>query len=201
MIWSDFQNPVPGVKRKARDGFNKPDGIEMKYWNPRPSTCQDYTIMIKDTVSGAGNGNGSCIAWSQLFHRTLKAQGIGGSRIFMIIADVSVNPGADSFLVKNWNFLGAGAPGLVYPYVIGVDALDLRGVPGQGNDDPPEIFRNHWVVRYNNKIWDPSYGGGPFTSKLKHQTESLAGIASGGNAKKISSTKLEMEYVSDRSRE
>jgi hypothetical protein len=71
----------------------------MKYWNPVPTTCQNISDMLSNST-----GNGSCIAWSQLFHEVLRALGVSGSQIYEIQADSSVNPGADGFLVKNWLF-------------------------------------------------------------------------------------------------
>jgi hypothetical protein len=75
------------------------DGVQMGYWTGGQNTCQSLAYML-----ASPGGDGSCVAWSQLFHQTLEAQGITGSEIFEITADTTVNPGADGFLVKNWNF-------------------------------------------------------------------------------------------------
>ncbi len=42
------------------------------------------------------------------------------------------------------------------------DLFELDGIGGQNNPDPPEFFSNHAVVVYGNKIYDPSYGMGPY---------------------------------------
>jgi len=58
----------------------------------------------------------------------------------------------DVFFVKNWNvdLNNRFAP------------QDLNGLEGQGNPNPISIFNDHWLVEYGGKIYDPSYGRGPF---------------------------------------
>ena len=290
-IWKNFQsaphsNPVQGVKRKAIDGYNVADGVEMTYWNPVVNSCQSMAAML-----ASANGDGTCVAWSSLFQATLEVQGITGTSILEITADQNINPNADGFLVKNWNFgkhirtgpngvcdsktagddvalikfgdgfpdqvcitagpdgkldeapagddvvsgntittgpdgicqtkaagddvqvipVGQGEPnepcigpgpdgvlnstaggddtvqdglykGTNYPYLLGFDAADQIGVPGQMNVNPPGAFENHFVVDYNNAIYDPSYGNGPFVgnslaaAELAHEQASIDGI-------------------------
>jgi hypothetical protein len=93
----------------------------------------------------AADGNGSCISWSQLFHQTLKAQGIAGSQIFEIIPDTTVNPGATGFMVKNWNFdrhIRTGTNGINDTDTAGDDiALFPKGNPApNGLPNQPCIF-------------------------------------------------------------
>lgn len=49
------------------------------------------------------------------------------------------------------------------------------GIPGQGNDDPPSMFNYHAAIRYNGKIYDPSYGQGPYITRKLWEDQSLAG--------------------------
>ena len=50
------------------------------------------------------------------------------------------------------------------------------------NVNPPGAFENHFVVDYNNAIYDPSYGNGPFVgnslaaAELAHEQASIDGI-------------------------
>lgn len=70
--------------------------------------------------------------------------------------------------------------GTTYPYLIGNDAVDQPGVPGQGNANPPEIFNGHWITLYNNKYYDPSYGTSQVTGTSKdkvYEDGSLDGFA------------------------
>ncbi len=93
-IWKNFQsaphsNPVQGVKRKAIDGYNVVDSVEMTYWNPVVNSCQSMAAML-----ASANGDGTCVAWSSLFQATLEVQGITGTGILEITADQIIKPGA-----------------------------------------------------------------------------------------------------------
>lgn len=99
-IWSNF----------AALNVRRADGVQMGYWTGGAATCQSLNLML-----ASPGGDGSCVAWSQLFHQTLEAQGITGSQIYQITANTTVNPSADGFQVKNWNFgkhVRTGANGL-----------------------------------------------------------------------------------------
>jgi hypothetical protein len=55
---------------------------------------------------------------------------------------------------------------------------DLRGVPAHGNTDPQPTFNDHALIRMpNNKIYDPSYGTGPFNDLIDWEAKSLDGYA------------------------
>lgn len=232
-IWGHFQSLSLGVYRA--------DGDQMKYWNPPPPVdpWQSLTGMLTKRTSN--DGNGSCIAWAQLFHWCLKSQNITTSQIFTIDPDTTVNAGAARFMVKTWNFgehirtgpnginnsvvvgddeplsvsgqpdepcIGPGPNGILdsmfagddtkrkgkfagqpYPFEIDWDARDQVGVAAQGNSDPPGSFVNHWLCKIGNKVYDPSYGVGPFNGTTSAEAENnyenaaIAGIRTDGRAK------------------
>lgn len=141
-IWLDFAGPSPGVKRKKKDGKNVDDGREMKYWatagTPEAalagSVCQTYHAMLNTAPSNAAlNGVGTCAAWSQLLHQTIKAQGISGTEIYELQADTTVNVNAGAFMVKKWKFekhLRTGPNGINNSPVVGDDVPIIN--PGTG---------------------------------------------------------------------
>lgn len=63
-------------------------------------------------------------------------------------------------------------PGERYPYLPGFDARNQLGIAGQNNPEPEPGFRNHFLLRYEGQIYDPSYGTGPFGSDCRriHRT-------------------------------
>jgi hypothetical protein len=92
--------------------------------------------------------------------------------------------------------------GSIYPYVefipgesasagffaIG-DASPQTRIPAQGNNDSPDGFYNHYVTLFNNQLYDPSYGAGPFPvtqvdsqtyTSIAHEVKAIAGISSCG---------------------
>jgi hypothetical protein len=242
-IWNDFTDW----------NVQRVDGCQMTYWINSP-TNQSLSSML-----AASDGDGSCIAWSQLLHWCMKSQGLGSSsQVYEITADKSVNPGADGFLVKDWKFdrhirtgsdairdsnvvgdddpitpTGVNKPcilpgnngilnsiisgndtyqdglynGTNYPYVTGYDTIDQNGVKGQGNNDPPGAFGNHFVCIINSSIYDPSYGIGPKTL-TEHENEaidgilgSIDGVYSGYRCKKDNDTITELKYQHDGTKE
>lgn len=298
-IWGDFQGPVPGVLRKAMDGYNKADGVEMKYWNPPVGPCQNLPDMLK-----AANGNGSCAAWAQLFKATLDVQGITGAVVSQVRPDTTAVPGAAGFMVKDWKFdkhirtgpngllnslivgddraectagggfpdqgcVGVGGngvldtaavgddavvggglstgpngvcqstvavddvqilpvgqgepdmpcifpgpngvlnsaklgddtdqdglfPGMPFPYLRDYDAVEVPGIPGQGNSNPPEAFENHYVVKYGGKIYDPSYGAGPFNSEADHENAAIDGLLDAMDRARKATAARELTYT------
>jgi hypothetical protein len=152
----------------------------MKYWNPPATVCQSLENMLADP-----NGNGSCIAWAQLLHETLKAQGVAGSQIHELTTNYPDDApfardllGRGIMLVKNWAFAGAGtAPAACAPFThVEAEVTDQPGVPGQDNPDPPGGFFNHFILKYGGKWHDPSYGTDPFASENDWENASLDGF-------------------------
>lgn len=62
------------------------------------------------------------------------------------------------------------------PYLVNYDVIDQEGIPGQGNANPPGIFKSHFIVRYSGVYYDPSYGSGGFPSSTAHEEASIDGI-------------------------
>ncbi len=163
-IWSDFQNPVPGVLRR--------DGEDMTYWkmdDQVPSACHTLEGLLETT-------NGSCAAWSDLFVATLEAQGLDGGDVYQVTANSAINPDADGFLVKSLEFVGNGKRSGIFNYELGEDVFNLNGIKAQGNKEPRFEFGNHFVVKRNGAIYDPSYGSGPFASEIEHENAAIDGI-------------------------
>ncbi|NJL26867.1 MAG: hypothetical protein HC897_02785 [Thermoanaerobaculia bacterium] len=168
-IWADFAGPIPGVRRKLLDGHNRADGTEMRYWVEEGSEiypevyafCQTFQAMINPTPDDPRlNGIGTCNAWARVFHETIRAQGISDSRVVEV---TSIYPDTE-FLVKNWIFSPPGsAPAACNPFAyLQNEVTDLPGTPGQGTANPPGSFFNHYIILFNHKYYDPSYGAGPF---------------------------------------
>jgi hypothetical protein len=109
--------------------------------------------------------------------------------------------GDEFMLIKNWIWPGAATGGdRNFPYLttdtVRLSALgqpipdtgilgsnpefnDAPGVPGQNDPNPPGWFTygDHAIDVYNNMVYDPSYGLGPFPSIGAWATSALAGFA------------------------
>lgn len=125
--------------------------------------------------------HGQCNGWSQLFAEMLNSQGITGHEQ----AEIKSLQG-DGFVVKNVEF---GAPesyaGLPpgFQYFTGSGNVDAKGsVASQGlpvGTEPEEKpagqwFFNHWVLKLDDVIYDPSYGG-KYSTLLEWEQNSVAG--------------------------
>ena len=171
-IWNDFAGPIPGV--------NTWDGVPMSYWAGGVATATTTADLAKDR-------NGQCGSWANLLMDTFLVHGIGGSQKIYLTPQYSndantEDPGNDQglgeFLIKNWSFTDPGtAPTLFDPFTHRNNEISPQdGAGGQNNENPPESFRNHYIVSYDGKYFDPSYGNGPFTTKEAWEDASIDGF-------------------------
>jgi len=82
-----------------------------------------------------------------------------------------------------------------YPFIKDLSAINLPGIPGQDNPDPPGFFGNHYVVKLLGRIYDPSYGGIPYATEKEHEDASIDGILSGNFARRSDTTRRELLYT------
>jgi len=152
----------------------------MTYWsniNPAPEPfCWSTSGLLK-------YGDGRCGAWADFFKDMIKVQGIFNinkvyveppmiSNIQQLRLDIKNYLGEGKyevvpiFYVKNWDLSSLN------PF----NPIDKSGIPGQGNNDPKSDFTNHAIVEFNNKYYDPSYGSGPFDSRIDWEDSSIEGF-------------------------
>jgi hypothetical protein len=143
---------------------------------------------------------GRCGGWARFFVDALGAQGV-------VVRDLAVDDftgfptgpaGADLMLINNWTF-GAPSGAGDFPYVMRVrinrvggrlsgsfvgrpDFTKGNGVAGQGAAVTPNprgwfAVGDHAVDLFDGKIYDPSYGTGPFDDIEQWAAASLAGFA------------------------
>jgi len=162
-IWAKFE--TLDVRRKKVDGYGVDDGARMGYWmNGKPA--QSVAAMLR-------SGNGSCLAWAQLFLEAVWAHGFKDAQIVAIDSP-------SAFLVRNWRFDEPAPP--VDPnqlYRVDVDCHDTGRLPAQNNAKSCRSFKNHYIVLCAKQYYDPSYGAGPFGSSLLHENAASAGVLRG----------------------
>ena len=174
--WSQFTGLA--VRRKPMDGYNLLDSAALYYWATL-SPNQTLGDLLKDRIAWH---DGSCCAWAQFLIACGNVHGVSSDYV-MVTPNLTVNPGANGFLVKSWIFLTPSGSGR-FPYLIDTDVLKGDGLPGQNNDEPVlQDFARHFVARRMGDIYDPSYGAGPFVSENDHENAAIDGIGSGAWAK------------------
>jgi hypothetical protein len=161
------------------------DGIPMAYWgdidgnglpdavgNPNGGgICQLGTALLADP-----DRNGACTAWMHLLSDTFRVHGFSTTRLALTPKDLKER----RFVVNNVeldapaNLDPEGTNPLYakYHYIEGInmsvtgkdedDKVIPIGVPGQGssrfNSDPAKKFGNHFILKFHNALFDPSYG-------------------------------------------
>ncbi len=150
-------------------------------------------------------GTGQCGAWVAFFLDCLGAQGIRQEENWVDLYVSSSDP-RSVFFVKEWTFRDLGglakrvdAYKAEYPYInicrvpaVSGDqysffldeAQEAPGIAGQGpTPNPRSIFNRHFVARFGDVLYDPSYGGNPYSEGAleaniaKLEEASIAGYA------------------------
>jgi hypothetical protein len=82
-----------------------------------------------------------------------------------------------------------------YPFLINRSAINLPGIGGQDNPEPPPSFANHFIVLAQGKFYDPSYGAGPFNTENDHENAASDGLKRGTHARRNDTAKRELTYT------
>jgi hypothetical protein len=125
------------------------DNKQMTYWFNNQMGATETAGILQRL-----DANGNCQAWSALVRDSFKVQGISADRI-RALPDSAYDW---SILVKDWQINDPPSGSGGYPYIVGADAFDQNGVPGQGNSNPPGAFNGHWITLCNGCYYDGSYG-------------------------------------------
>ncbi len=168
-VWGEFAD---------RDVRRVSDDEQLGFWvekvdfrGPNPNPPEAFTV-----AGLLQNADGRCGAWIRFFRSTLEIQGITGARDVVLYpkdrakdypvpGGVLRVPAVGLFLlVKEWDLRNPNAP------------KDLKGIPGQKNDDPQSNFTDHSIVRYGRHYYDPSYGKGPYRSTIEWEDDNLEAV-------------------------
>lgn len=166
-VWKEFQDRQ--VSRVETHGAMSYYGS----WNTHNVTTAALLKM----------GDSQCGGWAHLFQDTLRAQGISTSRLVEVHPPgwAAIGPNNTRLLVNNVEFVGAGTiPSQKYGgyvYQVGLDAHLKRSIAGQGGTTPPQEFIQHYLIEVEGKLYDPSYGTGPFGSQQEWENASIAGFS------------------------
>ncbi|MBR4266103.1 MAG: hypothetical protein IKQ46_08630, partial [Bacteroidales bacterium] len=159
-IWNDFA----GLRLK------NVKGEELYYWKDvamDDGTANDYSYLLR-------YNKGTCKAWADLFYYVLKFQGISDVALYQIRSRYpELIDSPNEYLSIKSSFTTKCASGVslddIEDLPIGFDyqwkgdnincnLSDNKCAPGQNNPFPPCRFLNHYVIVWNNYLYDPSYG-------------------------------------------
>lgn len=158
---------------QSRTLTRKRDSQGLTYWNPNTTTCTNTSQLL-----ARADGSGQCGSWAHFLIDMYKCHGITSADKVLIVKNLPM--GIKGFLVKNWNFIGAGSHTPPWTHSLGAECVELPGVPGQRNPNPPPAFLNHFIVIHGGKFYDPSYGSTLFADQITWENASIDGLYKGG---------------------
>ncbi len=163
---------VPFVSRSMR---RKRDNHLLTYWNPDTTTVTNTRELLQ-----SADGSGQCGSWAHFLLDMYRVHGIAAGDKILIVRGLGSAPG---FLVKNWRFNHPPPSSATsFTHARGTECVELPGIPGQSNANPPPAFENHFIVRYAGTYYDPSYGAGPYANPLAWENAAIDGLTQGGRA-------------------
>jgi hypothetical protein len=188
-IWQGF-SPVRmerGLTRKPVDGFNHADGRRMTFWGPQDDSgraTHNATTLV-EMLRVTEEVHATCAAWAALLHHAFAVHGVPALVLHAQSQYANdPSPGADGavtrggFLIKEWTFAADGTfdghcQDFTHRFV--GEVSPSTPTPGQGNQTPPSSFLEHFLVLADTKIFDPSYGKGPFEARQSADRRVLSG--------------------------
>ncbi len=159
----------------------KGDGKKMSYYLTGVNTAADDTTYTTKGILGSPAATGRCGGWAQLLVDMWKLHGVvAGKRWFVRALKADFHDGSLRFLVKNCDF--SSLPTWSGPYThLGDGSIKQDGVPGQGKTNPQFDFSDHVVVKHGGKLYDPSYGIGPYDTDKAYLKDALDGLGKYGS--------------------
>jgi cytoskeletal protein CcmA (bactofilin family) len=155
-VWAEFSD------RAIYRAKDEQQTTKMTYWGAfchNPATTKSDPPDCFKPKGIPVRGDARCEGWQEFFVEVLRTQGVNAVKIF-----VTAKPQTDF------------ATGQAY-----VSGIVVRNNPVQGNaPNPPVDFNGHAIIRVkvNNveKIYDPSYGTGPFDNLIAWENASLVEV-------------------------
>ena len=204
-IWSQFLPRQIGLRwYDVATGTLHRGGIVLQYYQNQNTVGQalkqilegqGFTCEIEETQALLEKAQGQCGSWGQVFSFALGIEGIKSSTLnaeAKLASGPCKTQGTCKLLVKNWEFVGLGK-GEELPYAFS-EIKDLAGIEAQGVQNPPAYFNFHVIVEAGqgtNKLYDPSYGTGPYEGEerlKKYQQDAIAGFCSATESKCVKAT-------------
>ena len=173
--------PFAGAKGTGSGFARKGDGVRMSYYNKGSSTATGDAVQTTAGMLGSADGTGRCGGWATLLRHMWDMHGVASSRRWFIRAtDESLMNFDLRFLVKNCKFKASGTrAGSAYTHEGAIAKKEVEkqdGIPGHGQDNPQFDFGDHVVVIYGGKLYDPSYGVGPYATDALYLKAALCGL-------------------------
>ncbi len=161
-------------------GFQrKGDGKRLSYYKKGHKTAADNTTYTPKGMLSSAESTGRCGGWVEFLRHMWAIHGVTSGRRWYVRAahpdHVDMNL---RFLVKSLTFkvVSLGGPYTHNGEPAKKEVTKENGIPGQGKTNPQFDFGDHVVAIHDGKIFDPSYGVGPYSSDKDYLKGALDGL-------------------------
>lgn len=172
--------PFKAATGKGNGFKRRGDGVEMSYYNEGTSTATGSAVQTTEGMLGSASGTGRCGGWATLLIHTWKMHGVVATERWYIRAvDTTLLNFDLRFLVKNCKFGSGTLANSAYTHKgerAKNEVIKEDGIGGHGKNNPQFDFGDHVVVKYKGKLYDPSYGVGPYVGDDAYLADALAGL-------------------------
>jgi hypothetical protein len=157
-VWAEGQVGAQEAFAAIWDKIDDLNATDMKYWGAAPPAGGATTKGLLK------HKDGKCGAWGEFFDHLCACQGITAEKKGIVLKNESPYPPHvySMMIVYDIDF---GPMRFDPPFRYRFTEIDFTpaGIPGQGMPTPSaKHFSNHAVNVYGGKIYDPSYGKGPY---------------------------------------
>ena len=174
-------------------GFpRKGDGLKLSYYKHGWKTQRSPAPLYNDPwttrgILGGLDASGRCGGWANLLLTMWALHGVTSAtqRWYVRSLDKELVDMNQRFLVKNIVFPDPPTLAGLYTHK-GAETLKTKaspGAPGQGKTNPQFDFGDHVVIKHSGKLYDPSYGLGPYLNDKMYLAAALDGLGNWAKGK------------------
>jgi len=132
-------------------------------------------------LSAQSIADGQCAAWVELLEACLTTHGISSAQMVLVQHIGQIPPPYQwALLVRNYEKDPTTLPNDTF-LLVGTPSSPQQlnpasGIPGQLSPDPKSYFAQHFLLKYGNQFYDPSYGKGPFSASVAWEDVAVAAL-------------------------
>ena len=130
---------------------DRADGTRLTFWGGNTVATG---AAAGDTAGLIQNLHGACDAWSNFLIDVWKDQGITGA----IAREVQSTTAGEGMMTWAWKTVRPPSASGPYNYLLLVDVIMTQNSEQGSVMDSPHIWLTHFMVQFNGKCYDPSYG-------------------------------------------
>ena len=162
-------------------GFQrKGDDKRLSYYLNGWKTVNGFDAQTTEGLLGSADATGRCGGYATLLIHMWDMHGVASAQRWYIRArDKDYHNPNLRFIVKNCTFNAGTRVNSAYTHEgdpVKTEVVKIDGIAGHGQTNPQFDFGDHVVVKYGGKLYDPSYGVGPYDTDKLYLEDALCGL-------------------------